>query len=165
MGILNKIKKVVDVFTEDESVEKGNDFEKYVVNLFDDRYFSIIQWSTDITRKHDRYVESDAGPDLIMRYIPKDEIFCVECKFRSDLFEGKLQWSNPQQLKRYQDFARENRLPFFVVIGSGMKPYYPERMFCIPLKEAKYPALFPSVFERFERKPDKPFFWKNGELK
>jgi hypothetical protein len=165
MEILNKIMKVVDVFTEDESVEKGNDFEKYVVNLFDDRYFSIVQWSTDITRKHDRYVESDAGPDLIMRYIPKDEIFCVECKFRSGLFEGKLQWSNPQQLKRYQDFAREKRLSFFVVIGSGMKPYYPERMFCMPLKEAKYPALFPSVFEIFERKPDRPFFWKNGVLK
>ena len=95
----------------------------------------------------------------------KTKFFVFECKFRSSLFEGKLQWSNPQQLKRYQEFAKEKRLPFFVVIGSGMKPYYPERMFCIPLEEAKYPALFPSIFERFERKPDKPFFWKNEVLK
>jgi len=75
---------------EGESIEKGNDFEKYVVSLFDEKYFSIVQWSTDITRKHDRFVESDTGPDLIVRYIPEDEIFCVECKFRSGLFEGEL---------------------------------------------------------------------------
>lgn len=165
MGLVNKIIKAVEALTEDESVEKGNDFEKYVVGLFDKKYFSIVQWSTDITRKHDRFVESDAGPDLTIRYIPNDEIFCVECKFRSDLHDGKLHWSNPEQLKRYQNFARVNRSPFFVVIGLEGDPSYPERMFCIPLEEAKYPALYPGVFEKFERKPDKYFFWKNGVLK
>jgi hypothetical protein len=165
MGFVNKIMKAVDILTEDEFVEKGGEFEKYVLDLFDERYFSIVQWSTDITRKHERFVESDAGPDLTMRYMPKDEIFCVECKFRSTLYEGKLQWSNSQQLGRYQDFAEENGLPFFVVIGLGEDPSDPKRMFCIPLEEARYPALFPSVFERFERYPEKSFFWKNGVLK
>jgi len=164
-GLVGKLKRAVEVLKEDESVEKGNDFEKYVVNLFDNKYFSIVQWSTDTTRKHDRFVESDAGPDLIVRYLPKDEIFCVECKFRSCLFEGKLQWSDPQQLKRYQGFAREKKLPFFVVIGFGGDSSYPERMFCIPLEEAKYPGLFPEAFKKFERNPCKPFFWKNGVLK
>jgi hypothetical protein len=164
MGFVNKLKRAVEVLKEDESVEIGNDFEKYVVSLFDNKYFSIVQWSTDITRKHNRFVESDSGPDLIVRYIPKDEIFCVECKFRSSLFEGKIQWSDPQQLKRYQNFAREKKLSFFVVIGYGSNPVSPERMFCIPLKEAKYPALYPSVFEKFERSPDNKFFWKNGIL-
>jgi len=161
MRLIGKLKRVVEVLKEDESVEKGNDFEKYVVSLFDDKYFSIVQWNTDIMRKHDRFVESDTDPDLIVRYLPKDEVFCVECKFRSGLFEGKLQWSDPQQLKRYQGFAREKKLPFFVVIGFGGDSSYPERMFCIPLKEAKYPALYLSIFEKFERKPEKSFFWKN----
>ncbi|WP_410508750.1 hypothetical protein RSJ42_00235 [Methanosarcina hadiensis] len=165
MGLVNKIMKAVEALTEDESVEKGNDFERYVVDLFDKKYFSIVQWSTDITRKHDRFVESDAGPDLTIRYIPDGEIFYVECKFRSGLYEEKLHWSKPEQLKRYQDFARENRSPFFVVIGLGGTPSHPERMFCIPLEEVKYPALYPSIFEKFERKPDKNFFWKNGFLK
>jgi hypothetical protein len=165
MGFVNKILKAVEVFAEDESVEKGNDFEKYVVNHFDERYFSIVQWSTDITRKHDRFVESDEGPDLTLRYVPTGEIFDVECKFRSDLYEGKLHWSRPEQLKRYQDFARESRSPFFIVIGLGGDPSYPERMFCIPLEEARYPALYSSVFEKFERNPEKNFFWKNSVLK
>lgn len=145
-------------------MEKGDNFERCVVDLFDNRYFSVVQWSTDMARKHDRFVESDAGPDIVMRYMPKNEVFCVECKFRSDLYEGKLQWSNPQQLRRYQDFAAENRLPFFVVVGLGGDPDSPERMFCIPLEEARYPGLYPSVFERFERNPEKNFFWKNGVL-
>lgn len=164
MGLVTKIKKAFDVLTEDESIEKGNDFEKYVKDLFDNRYFAFEFWSTDINRKHDTLVEADMGPDFVIRYEPKGERFCVECKFRSDLYEDKLDWSNPQQLRRYQCYALKHRLPFFIVIGLGGDPYYPERMFCIPLEEAKYPALFPSVFERFERDPDKMFFWKNGIL-
>jgi hypothetical protein len=164
MKLINKLKKTVEVLKEDESVEKGNDFEKYVVSLFDDKYFSVVQWSTDIARKHDRFVESDTGPDLIVRYIPKDEVFCVECKFRSSLFEGKLQWSDPQQLRRYQGFAREKRLPFFVVIGFGGDPSHPKKMFCLPLEEARYPTLYPSIFEKFERNPERNFFWRKGVL-
>ncbi|HWR24851.1 MAG TPA: hypothetical protein VN278_01345 [Methanosarcina sp.] len=165
MGLLNKIEKVVDLLIEDERVGKGDDFERYVVDLFDKKYFSMVQWSTDVTRKHDRFVESDAGPDLILRYIPKNEIFCVECKFRSDLFEGELKWSNPKQLQRYQDFANKSKLPFFIVIGLGGEPSLPERMYCIPLEEARYPALFPILFEKFERNPEKPFFWRDGILR
>jgi hypothetical protein len=165
MGLLRKIENIVDVLTEDGSEGKGDDFERCVVDLFDEKYFSIVQWSTDITRKHDRYVESDSGPDLILRYIPKSELFCVECKFRSDLHEGELRWSNPKQLERYKKFVEKNKFPFFVVIGLGGEPSLPERMYCIPLGEAKYPALFPILFEKYERDPEKPFFWKDGDLR
>ena len=37
-------------------------------------------------------------------------------------------------------------------------------MFNIPLEDAKYPALYPSVFEKYERPYDEDFFWRNGEL-
>jgi len=32
------------------------------------------------------------------------------------------------------------------------------------LSDAKYPALYESVFSKYERDPEKPFFWKNGKL-
>ena len=165
MSLVSKISRAFDVLTEDETVEKGNDFEKYVVDLFDENYFSVVRWTADISRKHDRFVESDCDPDLRIRYKPKNETFYVECKYRSALYEGKLPWSNPNQLQRYQEFARENELPVFVIIGLGGSADSPERMFCIPLREAKYPELFPSLFERFERDPEKRFFWKNGILR
>lgn len=164
MSFITRIMNAVDVLTEDESVEKGNDFEKYVGHLFDKRYFVFEQWSTDINRKHDTLVEADMGPDFVIRYEPKGERFCVECKFRSALRDDKLNWTKVQQLERYKEYAKKNKLPFFVVIGLGGEPSYPDRMFCIPLDEAKYTGLYPSVFERFERDPDKNFFWKNSIL-
>jgi hypothetical protein len=38
-------------------------------------------------------------------------------------------------------------------------------MFCIPLQDAKYPALQPETLQKFERNPKKSFLWKNGALK
>ena len=99
------------------------------------------------------------------KYKSKNEKFCIECKYRSKLYKGKLNWSTHSQLNRYHKYAKENSMPFYVVIGLGGNPQYPERMFCIPLEEAKYPELYPSVFEKYERDPDNMFFWKNGILK
>ncbi|MGB9927330.1 MAG: hypothetical protein ACPK85_02850 [Methanosarcina sp.] len=165
MGMFRKLRKVFSVIFEDEVVQKGDDFEKYVVDLFDEKHFSIVQWTTDMGRKHTRFVESDCGPDLVFRYRPTNEIFCVECKYRSKLFKGYLQWSASKQLNRYRLFAKDNEIPFFVVIGLGGKARKPKRMFCIPLGAAISPALSPALFEKFERNPKKKFFWKNGILK
>jgi hypothetical protein len=49
---------------ESENAEKGNKFEKYVVDKFDDKLFSIVEWTMDMCRKHNRFVESDCNPDL-----------------------------------------------------------------------------------------------------
>jgi len=55
--------------------------------------------------------------------------------------------------------------PFFVVAGLAGDCQKPKQMFCIPLKEAKWQELYPSVFMKFERRPpDKQFFWRNGVL-
>ena len=165
MGLFRKLRKIFSVIFENESEQKGDDFERYVVDLFDEKKFSIVQWTTDMARKHNRFVESDCGPDLVFRHRFTNEIFCVECKFRSKLFKGKLQWSTPKQLGRYRTFAVDNRVPFFVVIGLGGKARKPKRLFCVPLEEARYPALSPEIFERFERNSKKKFFLRNGSLK
>ncbi|MEA2035023.1 MAG: hypothetical protein U9N40_05995 [Euryarchaeota archaeon] len=90
--------------------------------------------------------------------------------------EDMLEWSNPKQLERYRKFAREQKIPVFIVIGLeewGEDEYeeecadeYPELlMFNIPLESANYPKLYPGVFEKYERPYEKPFFWRNGVLK
>lgn len=165
MGLFRKLREIFRVIFEKNSEQKGDDFERYVVDLFDEKHFSVVQWTTDMARKHTRFVESDCGPDLVLRYRYTNEIFCVECKFRSKLFKGKLQWSASRQLERYRAFAKYNKVPFFVVIGLGGMTRKPKKMFCIPLEEAKHPALSPELFEKFERNPKKNFFWKNGDLK
>jgi len=67
-------------------------------------------------------------------------------------------------MKRYQEFSHKQRIPVFIVIGLGGRDNKPEEMFNIPLEKANYSTLYPSVFKKFNRPPDKPFFWKNGKL-
>ncbi|WP_407356557.1 hypothetical protein [Methanolobus sp. WCC5] len=52
MSISGKIERIMDVLTEDDCTEKGDDFERCVADLFDERYFSIVEWTSDISRKH-----------------------------------------------------------------------------------------------------------------
>jgi hypothetical protein len=54
MGIFSKIQRAYDVLAEDDSIAKGNEFETYVVDHFNPKYFDVVSWSTDNTRKHDR---------------------------------------------------------------------------------------------------------------
>lgn len=75
-----------------------------------------------------------------------------------------LKWSYSEQIKRYKQFSQERKIPVFIVIGLGGEPDEPEYMFCIPLEEAKYPELFTSILEKFERPSDRNFFWKNRKL-
>ncbi len=172
MGLMKKIgkkiEKVVDILLEEENenYDKGVEFEKYVVDLFNDKYFAIHDWTRDLSDKRKGIrVESDSNPDLTIRYKPTDEKFAIECKFRSNLYKNKLCWTTYGKLKQYNLFAQENAIPTFIVIGFRGEPHNPERMFCIPLEEVKYPELYPSVFEKFERNPGRRFFWKNGILK
>ncbi|KKH48143.1 hypothetical protein [Methanosarcina sp. 1.H.A.2.2] len=67
MGLFRKLRKILSVIFENESEQKGDDFEKYVVDLFDEKNFSIVQWTTDMARKHTRFVESDCDPDLVFQ--------------------------------------------------------------------------------------------------
>ena len=52
MGLFRKLRKILSVIFENESEQKGDDFERYVVDLFDEKNFSIVQWTTDMARKH-----------------------------------------------------------------------------------------------------------------
>ena len=168
MGLLDtgiKVLKNIKMATSNDPFVVGQIFEERVNDLFSKKYFLIAEKTHSTETNQEEYVESSMNPDFIYRYKPTGELFAVECKYRSSLIDGKLSWSNPKQLKRYQKFQRERNIPVFIVIGLGGEDVseYKE-MFCIPLEEAKYPDLYPSVFKKFSRDPDKPFFWKNRNL-
>lgn len=174
MGIIEKILKTVDLWLEEENdnYDKGLTFEQYVYDLFDKRYYSIEDWTRDLSDKRSgRSVESDKNPDFTVRYKPKNERFAVECKYRSRYVPSKkidknvIAWSYPDQIQRYQEFSKKMNIPVFIVIGMMGTPDKPQYMYCIPLEEATYPEIFPSIFGKYRRTPSKPFFWRDGVLK
>ena len=185
MGFLGKIGDVfhkIEYHTSNAPEIKGKRFEDHVENLFSKQYFKIVEKTHSFKTNEERYVESSKNPDFIFEYVPTKEKFAVECKFRTQLNrQGQLEWSYPTQLKRYQEFAYQRKIPVFIVVGLEIEvknddfnpddydqnePEYvtEDFMFNIPLEAAKYPALYESVFAKFERDYHKPFFWKNGKL-
>ena len=168
MGIFGKIGDVfnkIDYHTSNDPEIVGKWFEDYVESLFSKKYYKLLEKTHSFKTNADRYVESSKNPDFIFEYMPTREAFAVECKFRTKLNQkGQLEWSYPAQLKRYQEFAMHHKIPVFIIIGLDNEEEDEGYMFNIPLSEAKYPALYESVFAKYERDPEKPFFWKNGKL-
>ena len=177
MGFLGKIGDAfhkIEYHTSDAPEMKGKRFEDHVENLFSKKYFKIVEKTHSHKTNAERYVESSKNPDFIFEYMPTKDRFAVECKFRTQLNrQNQLEWSHPAQLKRYQEFAYQRKIPVYIIIGLELflededEPDIetPESfMFNIPLEAAKYPALYESVFTKYEREYDKPFFWKNGQL-
>ena len=177
MGLLGRLGKAIVKVDEKISSDPeivGKRFEDHVESLFSKQYFKLLEKTHSFDVNKQRYVESSLNPDLIWQYGPTKEKFAVECKYRTSLNnKNQIVWSNSSQLQRYQEFEKKNRIPVFIAIGLELTfedendPDFDvteKYMFCIPLKDAKYAALYPSVFEKYERDFDKPFFWKNGYI-
>ena len=168
MGFLGKIGKVftnLDYGISDSPEAVGKRWEDHVESLFKSRYFVVVEKTHSFETNASRFVESSNNPDFIFRYRPTGEHFAVECKFRTGLnADGQLVWSNPSQLRRYQDFEQRRKMPVFVVIGLMDYDSRGNVMFNIPLSVAKYPVLYESVFSQYERPVDKSFFWGSGIL-
>jgi hypothetical protein len=173
MGFFGKIGEVfnkIDYHTSNDPEIVGKRFEDHVESLFSKKYFKILEKTHSFKTNAERYVESSKNPDFILEYGPTNEKFAIECKFRTNLNpKSQIEWSYPAQLKRYQEFAAKYRIPVYIVIGLEQEPEEEDSepmhyMFNIPLSEAKYPALYESVFAKYERSYSKMFFWKNGKL-
>ena len=176
MAFIDKLMKTIDLWLPDKdqkNTEKGHTFERFVVEGFsaNAEYFAIEEWSAD---NHDKAmgikVEANQNPDIIVRYIPTGERFAVECKYRTNPSvsqkSGKpvISWAKPYQIENYKKFSQKRRMPVFVVIGLGGRPDSPDVMYCLPLQEAKYPELFFSLLNNYEKDPASTFFWRNGFL-
>ncbi len=158
----------------EETYEIGKQFETCIARIFANQKddFTIVHWSYDVHTKHQGiYVEDDAGPDFMIRCKKTGTLFGVECKFRRVLYwsdridDYELKWSTQEQIVKYNNYSRKEKISVFIVIGLGRNPEKPDNVFCIPLKVAKYPKLFPSVFLKYKReRAVAPFSWGNGVL-
>ncbi|NPE27620.1 hypothetical protein HNV12_06470 [Methanococcoides sp. SA1] len=152
-----------EINIDEESIEKGNDFEHYIAHLFQEKEgYQIVSWNTDIMRKHSEIkVEADLYPDLKVRhYIEQKEIY-IECKYRSRLFKGALEWSKWGQFKRYKEYNEKNKI--YVVIGMHGDPNKPDRLYGIPLDDIEYPKLYPKSFEKYEIDADFKYICDNNK--
>jgi hypothetical protein len=149
----------------DKDKEKGDEFEKYVVQKFDKKYFSISEWAGDKYVKGN-YAKTTLQPDLKIRFKLKETIkdFSVECKYRSNYYKNGIEWCKEYQLKNYKKFATETGIPVFIVIGIGGTSYSPEELFIVPLDKIESNFLTKVYLNRFKKVTfkEKGFYFDAG---
>lgn len=179
MGLFKKVGEAlqkIDYHISSDPETVGRRFEDHVQKLFTPKYFVLTEKTHSYDTNRERYVESSLNPDFVWRYKPTNEQFAVECKYRTKASfdkQERLVIATQEQLNRYRAFSQQRKIPVFMVIGLGLEVEdfmendtgIEKYMACIPLSELKYTAIYESVFNRYERPFDKPFFWKNGILK
>jgi hypothetical protein len=139
--------------SEPDSFEKGFQFENYIVTLFNQRNFRLIEWRSDKEATNGVRPLSCSWPDLVFSSKGKKKLyFAIECKWRKRFFEGGTDWADRSKIDSYLDYQREWNIRVLVAIGIGGQPSNPEQLFITPLDHiSKYPFVFQSHLIPFKR--------------
>lgn len=128
-----------------ESLKKGHAFEDYIVTLFNERNFILLEWRSDKTASNGVYPLSCSYPDLeFSNRGRRRRPFAIECKWRASLREGGIYWAEQYQISNYLDYQNYYRIPVFVAIGLGGEPSNPKKLFITPLDHI---SMYTHVFE------------------
>lgn len=150
--------------TEEENKEKGYQFEKYIVDLFDKKWFKIKEWRSDKRSHGGRFADSNKYPDMEVQFGEGFDTyrFAIECKWRKGFYNGEIKWAEPYQINNYLEFQEVTGMRVFVIIGIGGKPDAPEQVYVAPLDDVeRFPVLFESYLQNYRRFNPKGRFYVN----
>lgn len=144
----------------DYSKKNGDDFEKYVVQKFNKKYFTIKEWAGD-KYINGRYSETTLHPDILFEFNLKEksDSFAVECKWRKNFYKEGIEFAKPDQLERYRKFEREKKIPVFVAIGVSGLSSNPEHLYIVPLKKITSTHLPIDFLNRYEKDRARNFYY------
>lgn len=144
----------------DVNKKKGDDFEKFIVQKFNKKYFHIKEWAGD-KYIDGRYAQTTLHPDLLMEFHigERTDEFAVECKWKSNITEKGIVFASKEQYSRYKRFEVERKVPVFIAIGLGGKALMPEKLYIVPLRLLTSNFVFPGTLEKFEKNDKKGFFY------
>lgn len=148
--------------------EKGERFVGWVTERFNPKYFQLLHWRSDKIHKG-IYPLSNLHPDLEyeFRLHNKTVRFAVECKWRANYYDGRIQWAKEYQVRNYYQYQRDEKIPVFIVIGVRGSCDDPKDVYIIPLscikeEQTLLPYNFLQNYKRSNR--DKFFYLDIGSL-
>lgn len=143
----------------DDNAKKGYDFEKFVVQKFNEKYYSIKRWRGD-KYVAGRYAEDTSEPDLLLELKLKDPscLFAVECKWQSKYYKDGFELSE-KNFEKYKQYEEKNNIPVFIVIGIGGTGANPENLYVVKLSSIKYNFLKKDFLSKFEKKDKSKEFY------
>ena len=152
----------------DYNKKKGDDFEKFIVQKFNKKYFRIKEWAGDKYVKG-IYAETTPQPDLLLEFnLNKNKyLFAVECKWRQALYKGGIEFARKDQFNRYKNYGKTKNVPVFIAIGIGGKADSPKNIYIVPLQSIETNFIKIKELKKYEKNVDKDFYYnsKTKELK
>jgi hypothetical protein len=151
------VKNRIRAITLPVEVLKGREFEDFVLELFDlneNSLYSLLEWRGDKSMGEVSPV-SNTYPDFVIEY-KKGNIrkkFSIECKWRVSISKNhKIPLFQPEQILRYQEYAREKNQEVVIVLGIGGEPSMPENLYLIPVDALQEVQSKPSLLKQYMRK-------------
>jgi len=144
----------------DKNKKNGDDFEKYVVQKFSKKFFSLKEWAGD-KYVEGRYALTTIQPDLLFDFTLAGQTtrLAVECKWREKTNRNVIEFAKPEQMARYKAYGQNEGVPVFVVIGLGGTGAAPERLFILPLDKAVSNFVHKNQLKYFEKNINSNFFF------
>ena len=165
--VIKNVKKQISELNIDNETElidynkkNGDDFEKFVVQKFDKKYFRIKEWAGD-KYINGIYAETTLHPDLLIEFGSNKDVFSVECKCRKKLSEKGMFFINNEQLDRYKLFEKERKISVFIIIGIGGKGITPNELYIVPVKEIKDYYIPIDRLIKYKKNINQNFFFIN----
>jgi hypothetical protein len=145
---------------EEENKRKGDEFEKYVVQKFNQEYFKVKEWSSD-KYVNGIYAETTLQPDIILEFQLRKgrKQLAIECKWRKGLYENSVDVLNRSQISRYRKFEKEKGIPVFIVVGLGGNPSSPKDLFVLPLRELDNNIVYINTLKKFRKDKSENFYF------
>ncbi|MFT6815709.1 MAG: hypothetical protein ACJAZ3_001620 [Sphingobacteriales bacterium] len=139
----------------DYSKKAGDDFEKFVIQRFNQKYYKILSWAGD-KFVEGIYDEKTTQPDiqLALKLHGKTHEFAVECKWKSYFNYEETSVCSEAQLNRYKKFSKEKDMPVFIALGIGGSAEEPKDLYIIPLNEMENESI---TFEELKK------YWQRGK--
>ncbi|MBU0758229.1 MAG: hypothetical protein KKF44_09235 [Nanoarchaeota archaeon] len=163
MGFVDVIKAAAKEAIKPEGYIKGDKFEDFILSLFSSSdLWVLIKRTQDYDHNSQMYEKKSLDPDFRFKHKVSNRQINIECKYRSCLNKGMLEWCKPGQLQRYKEFDKYNNT--YIIIGLGGEPTGPDNLFLIKLSDVKFEKLYPSYLKNFEVKRNCCFDMKNGKI-
>jgi len=113
---------------------KGDEFEAFIFERFDRKYFKIRYWNGDLSHKG-YYPESNTYPDLEIEFKFRDfkRTFAIECKYRSILINNSFELKS-HNLENYRKYGKEKGIRVYIALGLQGMSSNPKKLYLIPLE-------------------------------
>lgn len=149
-----------DSNNKDANKEKGDIFEKFIVQKFDKNFFTILEWRSD-KYIDGQYAISNKLPDLEFQFITKgyQSRFAIECKYRKRYMNNQIEIARDYQINNYRKFETERKIPVYIVLGLGGKPSKPDELFLIPIKYINSNIIYYKDIIPYKRNVDTQFYF------